>query len=268
MFKLMLLLYGGLLISGIGYTQGMQVGNILVINQPILKSNVDPGVFQTSATKEILPALEKQSQGPTYHLFKADRGKQKGSFLLVSTTDMINRPKGLNVENTFNLTQVSKGSKALGDFISNASDFTEYRLVGWDQIKSLPNSGILGIHFIQIKKERSNEFEKFVVEKLHPAVSELFPDMQLLYYKAVAGKDTGSYITIFTIDSPAARDKYWPGGTAETEILKKTFKPLDGLAKELGTYLVEGSYLEPSSGGAAAYWESKNWTDFIHINLY
>ena len=72
-----------LLISGIGYTQGMQVGNILVINQPILKSNVDPGAFQTFATKEILPALEKQSQGPTYHLFKADRGKQKGSFLLV-----------------------------------------------------------------------------------------------------------------------------------------------------------------------------------------
>ena len=261
----MLLLCGALLISGIGYTQGMQVGNILVINQPILKGNVDPGAFQTFATKEMLPALEKQSQGPTYHLFKADRGKQKGSFLLVCTTDKINRPKGLNVENSFNLTPGAKGSKALGDFISNAGDFTEYRLVGLDQIKSLPNSGILGIHFIQVKKERSNEFEKFVVEKLHPVVSQLFPDMQLLYYKAVAGENAGSYITVFTIDSPAARDKYWPGGAAETEILKKTFKPLEGLAKELGTYLVEGSYLEPASGGAAAYWESKNWTDFIHV---
>ena len=73
----MLLLCGALLISRIGYTQGMQVGNILVINHPVLKSNVDPGEFQTSATKEILPALEKQNQGPTYHVFKADRGKQK-----------------------------------------------------------------------------------------------------------------------------------------------------------------------------------------------
>jgi len=262
----MLLLCGALLISRIGYTQGMQVGNILVINQPILKSSVAPNGFQTLATKEILPALEKQSQGTTYHLFKADRGRQKGSFLLVGTTDMVNRPKDLTAESPFNVTPTAKGSKALGDFISNAGDFTEYRLVGSDKIKSLPNSGILGIHFIQVKKERSTEFEKFVVEKLHPAVSQLFPDMQLLYYKAVAGKDTGSYITIFTIDSPAARDKYWPGGSAETEILKKTFKPLEGLAKELGDYLVEGSYLEPSSGGAAAYWESKNWTDFIYVN--
>ena len=266
MFKLILLLYGALLISVIGYTQGMQVGNILVINHPILKNNVDPGAFQTFATKEILPALEKQNQGPTYHLFKADRGKQKGSFLLVCATNMMNRPRGAYVEDPFVLTASGNAGKALGDFVSNASDFTEYRLVGWDQIKSLPNTGILGIHFIQVKKERSSEFEKFVVEKLHPAVSQLFPDMQLLYYKAVAGANTGSYITVFTIDSPAARDKYWPGGTAETEILKKTFKPLEGLAKELGTYLVEGSYLEPSSGGAAAYWESKNWTDFIHTN--
>jgi len=105
-----------------------------------------------------------------------------------------------------------------------------------------------------------------VVDKLHPAVSQLFPDMQLLYYKAVAGENKGSYITIFTIDSPAGRDKYWPGGSAETEILKKTFKPLEGLAKELGSYLVEGSYLEPSSGGAAAYWESKVWTDFVDVS--
>ena len=36
------------------------------------------------------------------------------------------------------------------------------------------------------------------------------------------------------------------------------------LAKELGAYLVPGSYLEPESGGAAAYWESKEWTDYVH----
>jgi len=37
------------------------------------------------------------------------------------------------------------------------------------------------------------------------------------------------------------------------------------LGKELGNYLVEGSYLEPSSGGAAAFFESKEWTDFIDM---
>ena len=101
------------------------------------------------------------------------------------------------------------------------------------------------------------------MEKLHPAVGQLLPDMQLLYYKAVAGENAGSYITIFAIESVAARDKYWPSGAPETELLKQAFRPLNGLAAELGSYLVEGSYLEPK-GGAAAYFESHEWTDFIH----
>jgi len=42
---------------------------------------------------------------------------------------------------------------------------------------------------------------------------------------------------------------------------------LNDLAAELGTYLVEGSFLAPGGGGdsAAAYWESKEWTDFVGL---
>jgi hypothetical protein len=124
----------------------------------------------------------------------------------------------------------------------------------------------LGLHHIKVKEDRKQDFEKLVSDKLHPAVSQLFPDMQLLYYKCVAGEKKGTYLTIFTIDSPKARDKYWPAGAPETEILKKNFKPLESLAKELSEYFVPGSYLEPESGGAAAYWESKEWTDYVHTS--
>ena len=262
MFKSTLLLWVLLLISVLSYAQGMKIGDVLIISHPTLNKDVGPDTFQAFVTKEMLPALNKQNPGISFDLFKGDRGKQKGQFILAGSTKKIHPPKGSNAKSPFILT--ANGSKNLGDFISNPEAFTEYQLIGADKIQALPNSGILGIHSIQVKKDRSKEFEKFVVEKLHPAVSQLFPDMQLLYYKATAGENTGSYITIFTIDSPAARDKYWPGGASETEDLKKTFKPLEGLAKELSTYLVEGSYLEPSSGGAAGYWESKVWTDFIH----
>ena len=266
MVKSMLLLFVQLVISGIAYTQGIKIGEVLILNHPNLNNNTKPEAFQAFTTQEILPVLNKQGHGTTYHLFKADRGKQKGQFLLAAATEKINDPRGNFLKSPFNVISSSNGDKSLGDFVTNAETFTEYHLIGWEKIKSLPNAGILGIHSIQVKKERSKDFEKFVVDKLHPAVSQLFPDMQLLFYKAVAGENKGSYITVFTIDSPAARDKYWPGGSAETEILKKTFKPLEGLAKELGSYLVEGSYLEPSSGGAAAYWESKVWTDFVDVS--
>ncbi len=253
------------IITGLAYAQGMKIGEALVVSYPALNKDVKAETFQAFFTGEVLPAMNKEKPGTSHHLFKSDRGNQKEQFLLVAGIEKIKDGKPTSARNPFDLAPSGKGnSKGLKDFVSNPQTFTEYHLIGADKIQSLPNTGILGIHYIKVKKERSKDFEKFVVEKLHPAVSQLFPDMQLLYYKAVAGDNIGSYITIFTIDSPAARAKYWAAGAPETEVLKKTFKPIEGLAKELGTYLVEDSYLKPESGGAAAYWESKEWTDFIH----
>jgi len=248
--------------AGVVYSQGMKVGEVLIISHPELKQDVDPKTFQTFVTDELFPELSTKMVGTSYNVFKADRGNQKGKFLLVRGIEKIKDRQTSNGGNPLDL--ITSGSEGLQVLVSNPESFSEYHLIGADKIGSLPNAGILGLHFIQVKKDRAQDFEKFVVDKLHPAVSKLFPDMQLLYYKSVGGDNPGAYITVFTIDSPKARDKYWPAGAPETDVLKKTFKPLEGLAKELGTYLVKGSYLEPESGGAAAYWESKVWTDFVH----
>ena len=248
--------------TGIVYSQGIKMSDVLIISHPELKQDVDPKTFQSFVTDELFPELSKKGTGTAYHLFKADRGNEKGKFLLVRAVEKSKDGKASSSGSTVDL--VRSGSEGLDVLVSNPQTFSEYHLIGADKLGSLPTSGILGLHYIKVKKDRSADFEKLVVDKLHPAVSKLFPDMQMFYYKSVAGDNLGSYLTIFTIDSPKARHKYWPEGAPETDVLKKTFKPLEGLAKELATYLEEGSYLEPSSGGAAAYWESKVWTDFVH----
>lgn len=248
--------------AAIAYSQGVKVGEVLILSYPELKPDVDEKNFQAFVTDELFPELSKKRVGTSYNLLKADRGSQKGKFLLVRGIEKIKDRKTSNGGDPTEL--VHAGNEGLQLFVTNPKSFSEYHLIGAGKTGTLPNSGILGLHFIKVKEDRAKDFEKLVVNKLHPAVSHLFPDMQLLYYKCVAGENAGSYITLFTIDSPGARDKYWPEGKPETEVLKKTFKPLEGLAKELGTYLVEGSYLEPESGGAAAYWESKVWTDYVH----
>ncbi len=220
-------------VADIAQSQGMKMGEVIIASNSALKKDVKAEAFQSWFTGEIAPAWNKAKPGASMNLFRADRGDRKGEFLLVC-----------------GVTKVTDRSA-----LPAGSPFTE---------KSLGVAGILGIHYIKIKPERSDDFEKFVVENLHPAVGELLPDMQLLYYKAVAGENAGSYITIFTIASPAARHKYWPEGAPETEILKQAFRPLNGLALELASYLIEGSYLLPDSGGAAAYFESRQWTDFIN----
>lgn len=250
-----------LITTGIACAQ-VKVGEALILSHPELKPDVDEKTFQAFVTDELIPELSKKNVGTAYHLLKADRGVQKGNFLFVRSIEKTKNRKTSHNGDPMQL--VHAGEEGLQVLITNPKVFSEYQLIGAEKIGNLPTSGILGLHFIKVKKERAKDFENLVVSKLHPAVGHLFPDMQLLYYKCVAGENTGSYLTIFTIDSPDARHKYWPEGMPETDILKKTFKPLEGLAKELGTYLVQGSYLEPESGGAAAYWESKEWTDYVH----
>jgi hypothetical protein len=252
------------IIAGIACAQ-VKVGEVLIISQPELKPDVDPNTFEAFVTDELIPELSKKNVGTSYNLLKADRGDRKGKFLFVRSIEKIKDRKVSNGGDPTEL--VHSGDEGLQVLITNPKMFAEYHLIGAEKIDKLPTSGILGLHFIKVKEDRAQEFDKLVVEKLHPAVSHLFSDMQLLYYKCVGGENAGTYLTLFTIDSPKARDKYWPEGAPETEVLRKTFKSIEYLAKELGTYLVPGSYLEPESGGAAAYWESKEWTDYVH-SLY
>jgi hypothetical protein len=250
-----------LITAGLANAQ-VKVGEVLIISHPELKPNVDNDSFETFVRDELVPELTKRNIGTSYHLLKADRGDNKGKFLFVRTIESIKDRQTSDIANPLDL--VHSGEEGLQVLITNPKIFSEYHLIGAEKVGHLPEAGILGLHLIRVKEERAKQFEELVVNKLHPAVSQLFPDMQLLYYKCMSGQDTGSYITVFTIDSPDARHKYWPEGEPEMEILKKAFRPLEALAKELGTYLAPGSYLEPDSGGAAAYWESKEWTDYVH----
>jgi len=251
-------------IAGSANAQGMKMGEVIIVSTSTLKKDVKPEAFKAFIHEEVAPKLNKTKPGVSIQLFQADRGKRKGEALLVFGATKVADREAFATGSPFTDDVLSASPKRASEFLNNTHTYTEYRLIGAEAFKSLPDIGILGIHYIKVKKEKSAEFEKFVVDKLHPAVGQLLPDMQLLYYKAVAGDQAGTYITIFAITSVSARDKYWPLGAPETKILKDAFGPWQDLAKVLGTYLVEGSYLEPSSGGAAAYYESKEWTDFIY----
>lgn len=241
------------------------MGEVIVISASSLKKNVKPEAFKVFINEAMAAKSKKTKPAVSIQLFQADRGNRKGEALLAFTAKSVADREAFTSGSPFTDEVLSVSSKRCSDFLDNTHVYTEYRLIGADKFKSLPLTGILGIHYIKVKKERTVEFEKFVVEKLHPAVGHVLPDMQLLYYKATAGEQVGTYITIFAITSVAARDKYWPAGAPETKILKDAFRPHQGLGKELGNYLVEGSYLEPSSGGAAAFFESKEWTDFVDM---
>lgn len=250
------------------HAQGMKMGEVIIISNSGIRKGVKPEALQNWFREEVATSWNKKYPGTSMHLFHADRGDGNGEFLLVTSSIRAAYREALPEGSPFAddiSVETNVSSKTSADFLRKPSAYTEYNLIGAEQFKSLPVAGILGIHYIKVKKERAAEFEKLVIDKLHPAVGKLFPDMQLLYYKAVDGDNIGDYITIFTIKSVAARDKYWPAGKPETETLKKGFEPFKKLAVELADYLVDGSYLKPESGGAAAYFEAIKWTDFVYV---
>jgi hypothetical protein len=187
----------------------------------------------------ITPSDGKPSPGGTDHLVQADRGNRKGQFYRVWT-----------------------GPAKAG--VSSGTDrSTEYQLLSPDKAGPLPDIDVLGIHFIKVLPDRSEAFERFVRETLHPAVANLRPDLRLLYYKAVRGAEAPGYILLIAL-TRQSRDKYWPGG-ADSDALRAAFGPVKVHTKELSTYLVPGSALTDEKFAAVIY-ESREWTDLVLVS--
>lgn len=269
-YKTILLLVA-LVTYGVGaYAQGVRLGEVVLISTSPLKKDVDPASFQSFMVEELIPAWNDGSSGTTLYLLKADRGDRKGEFLNVCVAAKPQDRKELLAGSPFTDKAVSSVAGPLtnrmANFLSEPEAYTEYQLIGADQFTSLPVVDLLGIHYIKVKPERAKDFEKLVREKLHPTVGNLVHDMNLLYYKGVAGESKGTFITIFAITSVSARERFWPTGGNEQEVVKQLFGPHKELAGELGNYLVEDSFLAPESGGAAAFFESREWTDYVVID--
>ena len=198
------------------------------------------------------PGLERGARRPTAptmpgvktHVFRADRGNRKGQSVVVWTIDTLQR------------------RKALPDPVRAGAPYTEYHLLSPETVGALPPIDVLGIHHVKVLPDRREAFEQFVKEKLHPAVANLRPDLRVLYYKSILGQDAGNYIAVFAL-TKQSRDKYWPRGN-DSNALRAAFQPVQGLTKELRTYLVEGSYLADEKYAAAVY-ESRDWVDFVRI---
>ena len=251
--------------------QGIPLDEILIVSNSPLKGNVDPEIFRSYMIQEFVPACNKGSLDASMYFLQADRGDRNGEYLTVCITN--NRDEGKTIQKESPFTDRTIASRSinlsspLSEFLENPEAYTVYQLIGADRFTSLPSVDLLGFHYIKVKPDRAIDFEKFVAEKLHPAVGHLVEDMGLFYYKAIAGQDIGSYITIFAIETVTARERFWPTGGPEQDIVKQLFGPHKELAQELGTYLVEDSYLKPESGGGAAYFESLHWTDYVVIKV-
>jgi hypothetical protein len=176
--------------------------------------------------------------GAGEHLFAADRGSRKGQHVLVSASPK--SPSG-----------GMSGTSTVYHLLSPPSG-------------TLPEIDVLGMHYLKVRPERRDAFERFVADKLHPAVGTLRPDLRILYYKDAKAADANNYLALFAL-TRVSRDKYWPNGS-DSDDLRSAFSPaVKALTSELATFLVEGSYATDPKLAAAVY-ESREWTDYVLVS--
>ena len=255
-------------LSAAARAQNMRLGEVLIFNVPDLKRDADVKAFEAHVLGEVIPAWKASATGMELHLVQKDRGNRPGKYLFAYTGGMaaygrIQAP-GASAGSPFTADLLEKAGvvgPGLARFINSGGEYIEYRLVAPEKVGVLPEVDVLGIHYIKVRPDRREAFDRFIAEKLHPSVGNLRPDLRLLYYRPVRGTDVGNYLTLIAL-TQASRDKYWPGGK-DSEDLKTAFKTVDGLAEELKAYLVEGSYT--TGNLAAAVYESREWADWVQV---
>jgi hypothetical protein len=250
--------------------QTMRLGQVLVFHVPDVKADADAKAFESNVAGTVAGAWNKSTPGMRMTLVRKDRGNRVGRYMIVWTTDTIDRHKSYaspSGDFPFSPAITAKAGDfrpAIAPFVNGAGRYIEYQLVGPQAVgAALPEVDVLGLHYAKVRPERREAFDKFVVEKLHPAVGNLRPDLRLLYYRPVRGEEPGNYVTVFAL-TKASRDKYWPKGADSDDVRAAFSKSVTALTDELRSYLVEGAYA--TGNLAAAVFESKEWADWVIVN--
>ena len=232
--------------------QGIQLTEILITAEPV-GADVEGLIAKA-------PSWAANAPGTGLYVFRADRGRRDDEPILVWTFDSPDRRGAYPAADGLPFSKDLLESAGVASYVD---DYAEYELIGG--AAELPIVEILGFHYQQVRPGREAAFERFVTDTLYAALAKRTPGMHLLYYRNVNGASVSNYATLYAIETVATRELYWPTGAPETEAVKSGFRPLKSVALSLSKYLVPGSYLEEDSGAAAAYFESLDWTDYVHI---
>ena len=181
--------------SNISMAQKMQLGEVIITSNSNLKKDVNSYAFKSFFIDEVAPEWSKVIPGSGLYLLLADRGAENGEYLLACIVkNQSYRAKALTTGSPFSdkaFSEIKSLTDRPSNYLIDQEKYTEYMLVGADELEKLPFADILGFHYMQVKEDRVEAFDAFVKGKLHPSLSQLLPNMGLFYYKAIAGENTG-----------------------------------------------------------------------------
>lgn len=232
----------------------VRLGRLIGINHTTftLKNEADAARYEKVVAEVNNPAWVRHVPGALILTLKGDRGVNDGKYTGMWNFDTIDRrnhyfpepdaeeyPVFTAAVEPLNA-EIERVNPDTFEFVIDTPRvYTDYVLVGSDQIAELPLVGLLGVHNLKVKAGLEEAFEAFMAEKWYPAALGGIPGNWSFIYKGDRGANIGGYISVSAFDSPERRDAYWPepGVSSEAWTAATEAAPLpEGLLDELNAY--------------------------------
>ena len=232
----------------------VRLGRVIAINHNTfnLKNYADTERYENQVAKVINPIWQRHMPGIQWLVIKGDRGVNKGKYTNLGNIDTFERRNYYwPVPDADEYPVWAAALELLQAEIQSANPdtfeliedtvrvYTDYVLVGSDQIAEMPLVGLLGIHDLKVIESMGEAFEKFIVEKDYPAMQALnIPGIHWFVYKGDRGQRIGGYIAVWGVESLERRNMIWPEPDSLSEEASQAFAKYDStLSQQYSSYL-------------------------------
>lgn len=234
---------------------------VISVRKIKLKPETNPVEFQNTM-KDLGEGLKKNGKGISAKLWYGDRGERKGEYLHTWIFEL-----KANRDYYFPQPDAPSYSKlvALYDEMnietnpvdprveeSGASIYTDYVVLGFDDMDSPKWGDMLAFREIEVKPGQEKTFESFVIDQLHPMMQKHINGMYSYVLKGDRGERKGKYLFVYCFSNYETRNRYFPKeGEGGSEIYAEALEDLSGLDAQLQGFLVEDS--------------ANNYTDYLIV---
>ena len=226
---------------------------VIALREIEIHDETNEVVFKNYYTKWC-DVLKDNSKGMSGWLMKGDRGERVDKYIFAYGFDYkavrdyyFPTEPPAHYKQFYALPQEALSKLPPG--VEGTNTYTDFIVLGYKDIIRPMMGELLGIHFINIKARKSNDFEKFVVEEFNPGMYNKIPGLNLFILKGDRGEMEGHYILMYNFETVELRDLYVPESGQATEEFKKEFDPVMHLWDKLQSYIEETS----------------SWTDYVVV---
>lgn len=189
--------------------------------------------------------LEENTKGMSGWLMKGDRGERIGKYIFAYGFDYkavrdyyFPTIPPADYKQFYALPQEALTNLPPG--VEGTNTYTDFVVLGYADIIRPMVGEVLGIHYLNVKQRKADDFEKYVTGEFNAAMNNKIPGLNLYVLKGDRGDMEGYFILIFIFDTVERRTGYFPGaGEKPTEEFKEVFQPVSQYYDKLQSFLNE-----------------------------